>query len=70
MFLTRHVRERNELPLERTIQELTCRQADTFGSCDRGISEPERAADLCSTFVVSADHDFFGSLFPRHVTQM
>jgi N-acyl-D-aspartate/D-glutamate deacylase len=46
LFLTRHVRERNDLPLERAVHELTGRQADAFGFRDRGIIEPGRAADL------------------------
>jgi N-acyl-D-aspartate/D-glutamate deacylase len=46
LFLTRHVRERNDLPLERAVHELTGRQADAFGFRDQGIIEPGRAGDL------------------------
>jgi N-acyl-D-amino-acid deacylase len=46
LLLTRHVRERGDLTLERAIHELTGRQAETFGFTDRGVIAPGKAADL------------------------
>ena len=46
LLLTRHVRERGDLTLERAVHELTGRQADTFGFPDRGIVAEGAVADL------------------------
>jgi N-acyl-D-aspartate/D-glutamate deacylase len=46
LLLTRHVRDRDDLTIERAVHELTGRQADLFGFRDRGVIEPGRAADL------------------------
>jgi len=46
LLLTRHVRERGDLSLERAIHELTGRQADVFGFHDRGVVAEGAAGDL------------------------
>ena len=46
LLLTRHVRERGDLTLERAIHELTGRQADAFGFRDRGTVAAGAVADL------------------------
>ncbi len=46
LLLTRYVRERGDLTLERAIHELTGRQADVFGFHDRGVVAEGAAADL------------------------
>jgi N-acyl-D-aspartate/D-glutamate deacylase len=46
LLLTRHVRERGDLTLERAIHELTGRLAGVFGFHDRGVLAPGRAGDL------------------------
>jgi N-acyl-D-aspartate/D-glutamate deacylase len=46
LLLTRHVRERGDLTLERAIHELTGRQAEIFGFGRRGRVAPGWAADL------------------------
>ncbi len=46
LLLTRHVREREDLTLERAVHELTQRQAAIFGLPDRGVLEPGRPADV------------------------
>lgn len=46
LFLTRHVRERGDLGIERAVHELTGKQADVFGFHDRGRVVPGLAADL------------------------
>ena len=46
LLLTRHVRDRGDLTLERAVHELTGRQADTFGFAQRGTVAEGFAADL------------------------
>lgn len=46
LLLTRHVRERGDLTLERAVHELTGRQADVFGFRGRGVVAPGAIADL------------------------
>jgi N-acyl-D-amino-acid deacylase len=46
LLLTRHVRERGDLSLERAVHELTGRQSDVFGFTDRGRIIPGAHADL------------------------
>jgi N-acyl-D-aspartate/D-glutamate deacylase len=46
LLLTRHVRERGDLTLERAVHELTGRQADVFGFRGRGVVAPGAVADL------------------------
>ena len=46
LLLTRHVRERGDLTLERAVHELTGRQAEAFGFHDRGVLVEGAAADL------------------------
>lgn len=46
LLLTRHVRDRGDLPLERAVWELTGRQAALFGIPGRGTVTPGAAADL------------------------
>lgn len=46
LLLTRHVRERGDMTLERAVHELTGRQADVFGFRGRGIVAPGAVADL------------------------
>lgn len=46
LLLTRHVRERADLTLERAVHELTARQADTFGFPGRGLVTEGAVADL------------------------
>lgn len=46
LLLTRHVRERGDLTLERAVFELTGRQADIFGFTGRGVIAPGAVADL------------------------
>jgi N-acyl-D-aspartate/D-glutamate deacylase len=46
LLLTRHVRDRGDLSLERAVYELTGRQADAFGMRGRGRVEPGKAGDL------------------------
>jgi len=46
MLLTRHVRDRGDLSLERAIHELTGRQAEALGFHDRGVLTEGAAADL------------------------
>ena len=46
LLLTRHVRERCDLSLERAVHELTGRQSDVFGFADRGRIIPGAHADL------------------------
>ena len=46
LLLTRHVRDRGDLTLERAVQELTGRQAEAFGFHDRGVLAEGKAADL------------------------
>ena len=46
LLLTRHVRERGDLTLERAIHELTGRQAQAFGFHDRGVLAEGAVADL------------------------
>ena len=46
LLLTRHVRDRGDLTLERAVQELTSRQAEAFGFHDRGVLAEGKAADL------------------------
>jgi N-acyl-D-amino-acid deacylase len=46
LLLTRHVRDRGDLTLERAIHELTGRQADAFGFHDRGVLAEGNVADL------------------------
>lgn len=46
LLLTRHVRDRADLTLERAVHELTGRQAATFGFPDRGVVAPGAVGDL------------------------
>ena len=46
LLLTRHVRDRGDLTLERAVHELTGRQATTFDFPDRGVVTPGAVADL------------------------
>lgn len=46
LLLTRHVRERGDLTLEKAIHELTGRQSERLGFNDRGILAPGYAGDL------------------------
>ncbi len=46
LLLTRHVRDRGDLTLERAIHELTGRQAGVLGFHDRGVLTEGTAADL------------------------
>jgi N-acyl-D-amino-acid deacylase len=46
LLLTRHVRDRGDLTLERAVHELTGRQADVFGFAERGRVAPGNIADL------------------------
>ncbi len=46
LLLTRHVRDRGDLTLERAVHELTGRQAELFGFGRRGRVAPGWAADL------------------------
>ncbi len=46
LLLTRHVRERGDLSLEKAIHELTGRQSERLGFDDRGILAPGYAGDL------------------------
>jgi N-acyl-D-aspartate/D-glutamate deacylase len=46
LLLTRHVREREDLTLERAVYELTARQAEAFGFRDRGVVAEGNVADL------------------------
>jgi N-acyl-D-aspartate/D-glutamate deacylase len=46
LLLTRHVRERGDLSLERAVHELTGRQAEVFGFEGRGVVAPGAVADL------------------------
>lgn len=46
LYLTRHVRDRGDLPVEQAVHELTAKQADVFGFGDRGRVAPGLAADL------------------------
>jgi N-acyl-D-aspartate/D-glutamate deacylase len=46
LLLTRHVRDRGDLPVEQAVHELTGKQADVFGFSDRGRIAPGLAADL------------------------
>jgi N-acyl-D-amino-acid deacylase len=46
LLLTRHVRERGDLSLEKAVHELTGRQADVFGFAGRGRIAPGAHADL------------------------
>ena len=46
LLLTRHVRERGDLTLERAVHELTGRQAEAFGFHDRGVLAEGAVADL------------------------
>jgi N-acyl-D-aspartate/D-glutamate deacylase len=46
LLLTRHVRERNDLSLEKAVHELAGRQADVFGITDRGRISAGAHADL------------------------
>jgi N-acyl-D-aspartate/D-glutamate deacylase len=46
LLFTRHVRERGDFTLERTVHELTGRQADVFGFAGRGVIAPGAVADL------------------------
>lgn len=48
LLLTRHVRERGDLTLERAVFELTGRQADIFGFTGRGVIAPGAVADLAA----------------------
>jgi N-acyl-D-aspartate/D-glutamate deacylase len=45
-LLTRHVRDRQDLSLEKAVHELTGRQADVFGFADRGRLVLGAHADL------------------------
>jgi N-acyl-D-amino-acid deacylase len=46
LLLTRYVRERGDLTLERAVHELTGRQAEVFGFHDRGVVREGAAGDL------------------------
>ena len=46
LLLTRHVRDRDDLSLERAVHELTGRQSATFGLQDRGTLVPGAVGDL------------------------
>jgi N-acyl-D-aspartate/D-glutamate deacylase len=46
LLLTRHVRDRGDLTLERAVHELTGRQAEMFGFRNRGTIDIGQAADL------------------------
>ncbi len=46
LLLTRHVRERGDLTLERAVYELTGRQSEVLGFNDRGFVKPGYAGDL------------------------
>ena len=46
LVLTRHVRDRGDLTLEKAVHELTGRQAEVFGFRGRGVVEPGAVADL------------------------
>ena len=46
LLLTRHVRERNDLTLERAVNKLTGLAAHAFGIRDRGVLAPGKAGDL------------------------
>jgi N-acyl-D-aspartate/D-glutamate deacylase len=46
LLLTRHVRERKDLSLEKAVHELTGRQSERLGFNDRGILAPGYAGDL------------------------
>jgi len=55
LYLTRYVRDRSELTLEKAIHDLTGHQADIFGFADRGVIETDRRADLV-VFVLEELH--------------
>jgi N-acyl-D-aspartate/D-glutamate deacylase len=46
LLLTRHVRERNDLPLEAAVHKLTGQAAAAFGIRDRGVVAPGYSGDL------------------------
>jgi N-acyl-D-aspartate/D-glutamate deacylase len=46
LYLTRHVRDRGDVPVEQAVHELTAKQAEVFGFRDRGRIAPGLAADL------------------------
>jgi N-acyl-D-aspartate/D-glutamate deacylase len=46
LLLTRHVRDRGDLSLERAVYELTGRQASLFGFHERGVIAEGNVADL------------------------
>ena len=46
LLLTRHVRDRGDLPVEQAVHELTGKLAEVFGFHDRGVIAPGKAADL------------------------
>ena len=46
LVLTRHVRERGDLTVERAVHEMTGRQAEVFGFRDRGVIAAGAVADL------------------------
>ncbi|HEY5696875.1 MAG TPA: amidohydrolase family protein, partial [Acidimicrobiales bacterium] len=46
LVLTRHVRERGDLTVERAVQDMTGRQAEVFGFRDRGVIAAGAIADL------------------------
>ncbi|CAB4836910.1 unannotated protein [freshwater metagenome] len=46
LYLTRHVRDREDFTLEHAVWQLTGRQAEIFGISDRGVVAVGRVADL------------------------
>jgi len=67
LLLTRHVRERGDMTLERGVHELTGRQADAFGFPGRGVVAPGNVGDLV-VFALDElhyDDDVFVADLPR-----
>ncbi len=57
LVLTRHVRERGDLTLERAIHKLTGLAAKSFGIGDRGLIAPGMAGDLTVFSLEELHHD-------------
>jgi N-acyl-D-aspartate/D-glutamate deacylase len=67
LLLTRHVRDRDDLSLERAVYELTGRQASLFGFHERGVIAEGNVADL-AVFALDElhyDDDAFVHDLPR-----